>query len=117
MSFPRKELDDLKQTKACLSERTSPVKISMEESSIGIIVAELEEMNRKVNHYHSEYETYKKSINAQHAKDKRDTIVISIFSAVTGSVVGGIVVYYWPCILDLPSIPPSGYFPAPAGSQ
>lgn len=65
-------------------------------------VALVQSLQNQLDEYHAQYEALEKDYRTQCAKDAkkafRQNLICGIIGGVTGSALGGLLVYYWPAV-------------------
>ena len=103
--FTRSDIDrppDFPLTKI-LEQEAARQKQTQEAQRAAIDTAmQIRQLQNQLNEYHAQYEALEKDYRAQRAKDSQkafqQNIISGIICGVAGSVLGGLVVYYWPTV-------------------
>lgn len=61
--------------------------------------AELQKMRNDFDQYRTDEAAYHAAQDLQRKKENKRAFVLNIFSSTVAAIIGGLVVYYWPCIL------------------
>ena len=93
-----KNLEELNRLKNILETELETETISLEESSAGKHLSELQKLRQEFDQYRAEQAAYQAAAEHREKVAERKGFFLGFVSGLVATVVGGLVIYYWPAI-------------------
>jgi hypothetical protein len=93
-----KNLEELNRLKNILETELETETISLEESSAGKHLSELQKLRQEFDQYRAEQAAYQAAAEHREKVAERKGFFLGLVSGLVATVVGGLVIYYWPAI-------------------
>ena len=75
--------------------------VKFEDTAMGKSISELQKLRDELNQYRADQAAYQAAAEHREKKAKIKGFVFGFFSSLISTVIGGLVVYYWPVIVSL----------------
>ena len=95
-----KNLEELNRLKNTLETELETETVSLEESSAGKYLSELQKLRQDFDHYRAEQAAYQSAEEKKKKVAERKGFFLGLVSGLIATVIGGLVLYYWPAITD-----------------
>ena len=93
-----KNLEELNRLKNILETELETETISLRESSAGKHLSELQKLRQEFDQYRAEQAAYQAAAEHREKVAERKGFFLGLVSGLVATVVGGLVIYYWPAI-------------------